>query len=370
MKYNIPFIKPSFPSIEDVSEKYSSIIASNTFTNFGPVENDFRSEIKKYIKQDVDVATFSNATSALMASIVAINGRGDGTKSIIMPSFSFVAGAQAISWSGYNPIFIDINNDNLQADLEKAASVITKDRSKIAGILYTNVFGIGSPDLSDWEALSENYSLPLIIDSAAGFGSKYDNNNLLGSKGSCEIFSFHATKPFAIGEGGAVTTKDLILADKLRKMTNFGFDNKRNSIEFGFNAKMQEFNAAIGLLQFKDFDRRLNNRRKAFEKYRDILIKLGFRTIPNIELSSLCFASFICPNELNRNNLVNYLNNIGIQARFYYHPPIHMQSYFKQNIKLSNTEDISRSIVSLPIHDDENLEYVEIILNEINEYLK
>lgn len=364
MKYNIPFIKPNFPAVNELANEYTSIIKSNWYTNFGPYEKKFRQAIEEYIDHNGIISvTFANATIALIAAIVSILGKGDGSKKIIMPSFTFVAGAQAILWGGYRPIFVDINPDDLQANINLAQKILSVD-DDIVAILFCNSFGIGSKDIIKWESMARKHSIPLIIDSAAGFGSKYSTGEALGSKGNCEIFSFHATKPFAIGEGGAVTTKDSNLAKKLHEFTNFGFNDVGNSTQLSMNAKMQELNAVIGLLQFKHFESRLKNRRLAYKNYWRHLEGVGFKSVDNIENSSLCFATLICPPAIDNLQLIKHLQSLGIQARKYYNLPIHKQAYFENGLELYNTEIVANSVISLPIHDDE-YEYTDIICREI-----
>ncbi len=123
-----------------------------------------------------------------------------------MPSFTFVAVAQAALWAGYRPWFIDIDADTWQPSAPSARAVLECSRDRVAGILLANVFGVGNPQVGAWEDLAAQWDLPIVIDSAAGFGSAYADGERLGGRGACEIFSFHATKPFAIGEGGALVS--------------------------------------------------------------------------------------------------------------------------------------------------------------------
>lgn len=372
MKYNIPFIKPSFPEEHEIAKDYSQIVESNWFTNFGPYEQEFRSRLEEYVGHEVNAVTFNNATMGLLAAIEGLLGRGDGREYIAMPSFTFIAGAQAIIWAGYKPFFIDIDSKSLQMDTEALENAI----DKVKGVLFCNVFGIGNPDIDMIENIASKNSKALIVDSAAGFGSRYTDGTFLGHRGDCEVFSFHATKPFAIGEGGAILTKDAALAKRLKKITNFGFGDSRDAEELGFNGKLQEFNAAIGALQLKKLDAKIAGRQAAYLKYAELLESLGFNSVENADHSSLGFAPFICPEDIGRNGLVRYLNVNGIQAREYYNPPIHKQAYFVDNdyiwsdSGLNVTDRVSERILSLPIHDDMQKSDIDIILLEIDKYAK
>lgn len=368
MNYNIPFIKPSFPGSGILMNDYADITRNNWYTNYGPFEREFSNKLENFLDNGAKIITFSNATLALMACINELIGHGDGSQYIIMPSFTFVAGAQAILWCGYKPYFIDINEETLQMNIDAAKSIVGKGAG-IKGVLFCNAFGVGDSNIEDWEDFAESLSIPLIIDSAAGFGSKYIDGEYLGARGDCEVFSFHATKPFAVGEGGAVSSRNKQLIDKLKTIQNFGFNNSRDSQALGFNAKMQEFNAAIGIRQLERFKGRLQQRQSVLKKYKAGLKSLTFQQ--NAEISSVCFASAIVPKSVNRNKLVEELNSIGIQIREYYNPPIHKQVYFMRNKHLSKsqrlniTNDISEKIISLPVHDDMNSAHIDAIIDEI-----
>lgn len=357
MKYNIPFIKPAFPASKEVIEDYKQILASNWYTNFGPYEKKFAGALENFIGQDVHVATISNATLGLMSAIQALLGKGDGSKYVLMPSFTFIAGAQAVLWCGYKPYFVDIQEDTLQMNINQTKSILKENEGKISGILFCNAFGVGDPNISSWEDFAKQNSLPLIIDSAAGFGSKYQDGNYLGARGDCEVFSFHATKPFAIGEGGAVASRDPELIEKINSIQNFGFDQNRDGHYLGFNGKLQEINAAIGLRQLINFPERIKSRQRSLFYYQDGLKHL-FDPQVNSERSALCFATVVCRDSESRNMFAEALEVGGVEARRYYSPPIHQHDYFTQNrtqwasAPLPVTESVSSRVLSLPIHDN------------------
>jgi len=371
VKYKIPFIKPDFPDAEDVAADYARILEANWFTNFGPFEREFAKEVAAYVGPGYFASTFSSATSGLLASILAVLGRGDGSRYVIMPSFTFAAGAEALIWCGYKPLFIDIENGGLHMDLTAAQTALNDPEfdNKIAGILFCNAFGVGTVNIEAWESLAEEAGLPLIIDSAAGFGSLYSETRKVGSAGRCEIFSFHATKPFAIGEGGAVVSRDEALIKSLNSIQNFGFVDKSNTEQLGFNGKLQEFNAAIGLRQFKRFDSILQNRRAVLEKYRSGLNPEAFRFQQNAENASLCFAAALVQDAQKRDGYLASLQAAGVEAKTYYSPSLHKQTYFKtaeKHAALTATELVDDSVLSLPIHDNMREEDIDLIINVLN----
>lgn len=371
MNYKVPFIRPDFPADEEIASDYAQILASNWFTNFGPFERKFSAAIANYIGPEYVACTFSNATIALIASVLAILGKGDNTQYVLMPSFTFPAGAEALDWCGYRPLFIDIEDRGLHMDVEAARRTLEDAAFKddIVGILFCNAFGVGTENIEDWEALAKQSGLPLIIDSAAGFGSLYSGDRKVGSAGDCEIFSFHATKPFAIGEGGAVVTRDKKLVETLLAIQNFGFANKRNVTMLGLNGKLQEINAAIGMRQLERFDTVLEGRRGVHARYMAELDPKQFRLQANAEVASLCFTVVIVEDASARDRHLERLLEAGIEAKTYYSPSLHKQTYFtsvKTQSPLTVTEQVDASVLSLPIHDNMKPEDVDLIISVLN----
>lgn len=371
MKLNsrlVPFIKPNFPNVEDVSQDYASILESNHFTNFGPYERKLSLGLAQFVGNNVSVSCVNNATSGLVLAIQAVCGLGDGSKKILMPSFTFAAGPEAAIWTRYEPLFIDIDSSSLQPSIKQAEEYLELKSESVAAILFCNIFGVGTKNIKEWEGLSRKYNIPLIIDSAAGFGSTYDKAERLGSRGVCEVFSFHATKPFAVGEGGAVVSRDKNIIDAINKLQNFGFGENRAAESVGMNAKLQEINAAIGLRQLEDFEKRLLGRQAVLEKYKTNLNPLGLKSHQNAENSSVCFATFIAENKATTDNLYATLNDNGVQAKRYYNPPLHTHPAFKDFVSpmsLEVTNNICEKVISLPVHDNMDVEDSDYVLSII-----
>ncbi|OBI15428.1 hypothetical protein A5712_28295 [Mycobacterium sp. E2327] len=358
MPSDIPFIRPSFPGPAELAEDFTEIVEANWYTNFGPKERAFARALTEYLGDELHVATFANGTLALIAALQASVGPGTRDRHLLMPSFTFIAVAEAALWVGYRPWFIDIDAHTWQPSLSSARAVVERFRDRIAGILLTNAFGVGNPQITDWEDFAAEWDLPLVLDSAAGFGSTYADGKPVGARAACEVFSFHATKPFAIGEGGALVSHNPWLVEQSYQFENFGFDDSRQCTQLGMNAKLQEINAAIGLRQLAGFDARLAIRRKVFECYRAELTTAGLRFQPNAEASSLCFGSACCTSAGHRVAVLTSLREHNIQARNYYNPSLHRHSYLMAHPELMAsadlhvTEDVCSRIVSLPIHDN------------------
>ena len=185
-------------------------------------------------------------------------------KLIAVPSFTFTATACAIRWAGFEPLFVDIEPDSWQLAPEALAQALDRYEGCVAGVLGCSTFGTAAPTAvrDRWRRLCADADMPLLIDSAAGFGGLDDGGRPLGAQGDTEVFSFHATKPFAIGEGGAVVTSDPDLAERITRLINFGIDPEtRTSATVGLNAKMSELHAATGLAMLDRFTDVLDRRR-------------------------------------------------------------------------------------------------------------
>ncbi|BBY06271.1 DegT/DnrJ/EryC1/StrS family aminotransferase [Mycobacterium noviomagense] len=356
MPSEIPFIRPSFLKPAELAEEFDEILHANWYTNFGPKERQFAGALGEYLGRDLHVATFANGTLALITALHSAVGLGTRDRYLLMPSFTFIAVAQAALWTGYRPWFIDIDADTWQPSLFSARAVLESYRDRLAGILLANVFGVGNPQIGQWEDLAAEWDLPIVLDSAGGFGSTYPDGEHLGGRGCCEIFSFHATKLLAIGEGGALASRQPRVVAQAHAIQNFGFAGP-GCTQVGLNGKMPEISAAIGLRQLATLDRRLASRRDVFDRYRTELSGVGLRFQPNADLSSLCFASVCCESAGHKAAVLAALRQEAIRAHDYYNPPLHLQPYFVANpelvrsSELAVTEDICSRIVSLPIHD-------------------
>lgn len=371
MKYRVPFIRPSFPSAEEISADYAQIVKNNWFTNFGPFEQTFRNKAAEFIGDGVTACTVANATLGLDIAVKAVfEGRG---RKVIVPSFTFAAGPEVLISNGYTPVLIDIN-DSIQPDITQATGYIAKHRDEMAGVLLCNTFGTGNTEITDWEELCKDYGLPLIIDSAAGFGSEYKEGARVGSRGDCEVFSFHATKPFAVGEGGLVTSRNEAVIQKCRELQNFGFGTDRHIEHIGTNAKMQEINSAIGIRQLGDFATRLTARRVTLGEYKHSLSPLGFEFQKNDDLSTVAFATSVAPTAEVADRVLKDLVQHGVEARKYYYP-LHREAKLGQlciiaDGGLGKTDDIADRVVSLPVHDHMHKDDIEHVVSVISQGLK
>jgi dTDP-4-amino-4,6-dideoxygalactose transaminase len=367
----IPFIRPSFPDPADVSRAYEEIVEANWFTNFGPFERRLASAMGTSLGDEVRVATFANATLALVGAVSVVMGRGDHSRKVLVPSFTFAAGPQALVWAGYRPAFVDIDRETWQPDVAHARELVSRDPSGFAGILLGNTLGTGNARIAEWEQFAQEVGLPLVVDSAAGFGSDYSDGRRVGTAGDCEIFSMHATKPFGVGEGGAVASHDSSIIERLEQFQNFGFGPDRDSTVLGLNAKLPELSAAIGILQLERLAARLVDRRATLAAYVDAFQVLGISVLPNSDRAALGCGSFRVRSADHRVEVMRALDDAGVEARTYYSPPVHRHAWFAQHAEecdvddLPETEAICAEVVSLPIHDEMDPADIERVIKAV-----
>ncbi len=358
------------PSSQGLSRAYETIVDSNWFTNFGPQEQKFSKKLEEFIGQNTHVTTVANATLGLILAVKAIMiSSGDKTKKkVLIPSFTFAAVAESLEWCGLQPVYVDIEDKSWQMKLSDADRYINENPNEILGILFCNVFGVGAPEINNWEKLARKHGLPIIIDSAAGFGSRYKNGDFLGARGDCEIFSFHATKPFGIGEGGAIASQSEEFISKIKSLENFGFSDKREVHSVGLNAKLQEINASIGLWRLKNFEATIKRRQNVQQILMEQLEPLGYTFQENTEQSTVCFVSVISNNNEQAIKTFNALRLNGVEANRYYNPALHKQAAFNNYERVANlrtTENICSRIISLPAHHDVSDAVLEKIVSII-----
>ncbi len=238
-------------------------------TNQGELVLQFENELKDYLGVKHCIA-MCNGTTALGIAVRALGMSGE----VIVPSLTFVATAHALQWQGITPVFCDVDPDTLCLDPREIEKLITP---RTTGIVGVHLYGRGC-DTEALQAIADAHQLKLMFDAAHAFGNTHLGKKI-GGFGDCEMFSFHATKFFNSFEGGAVTTNNDGLAEKIRLMQNFGFSDWDQVDHVGINGKMTEVCAAMGRANLGCIDgfRETNRRnREAYAK--------GFDEIPGVRL--------------------------------------------------------------------------------------
>jgi dTDP-4-amino-4,6-dideoxygalactose transaminase len=276
---------------------------------------------------------------------------------VVLPSYTFIASANAVLWCGRRPLFVDVERHSWHVDPRALCDALERHGDRVGGILACSTFGV-APALdtaAQWESIARAHGVPLIVDSAPGFGALRSDGTLLGSQGDAEVFSFHATKPFAIGEGGAVTTRSGDLAERLRRLVNFGFDRGRAATEtFGLNGKMSEIHAAIGLAVLDSFDAQLTARRQRANRLRPRLEAAGFGFQRGSEWSAWQFVPALAPDPAARAAVLRVSGARRVEIRNY-HEPLHQCGRIASAGvcgDLAITEELGSRTLSLPLAVD------------------
>jgi dTDP-4-amino-4,6-dideoxygalactose transaminase len=348
----IPFLTPRLPDPSVVAQDYREIFESGVFTNSGPFEGRFASELARWIGRDVGVAVTANASVGIQLACRTLFHRD--RRLVPVASFTAPAAPLALMWSGFEPVLLDIEPETWQPDLRMAERFLRTEAGKVAGILLTNTFGTANAAIDAWETLAAEHGVPLVIDSAAGFASEYSWGEPLGSRGDCEIFSFHATKTMAIGEGGAVVSRSHGFIREMNQLKNFGFDDDRTSRGVGQNGKLPELASAMGIRQLEVFKDRLTKRHEVLRRYIAQLEPLGCEFQTDGELGVPAFVSAALPSRQLREELGRKLDEVEVGWRSYFNPPIHGHPTFaelKRAGDLVVTEELCGRIISLPLDD-------------------
>lgn len=354
------------PEKEKVLEKISQVLENQWLTNMGPLSIELEERIAKMlgVKHCICVC---NATIGLELLQRALDLNGE----VIIPSFTFIATAHSLRWQRIEPVFCDIRIDDHLIDPSKIESLITKRTSAILAVPIW-----GQPcDYESLKNIADRNGLRLIFDSAHAFGCKYQDR-LLGSYGDAEVFSFHATKVFSTGEGGAITTNSNELAQKLRLMRNFGFTDYDKTKHIGTNAKMSEFAAAYGLAHLDELASIISHNKfihdaylEEFSPFNEItFLKYTFEGCSNYQYVVARVSSQF------RNLLVEYFHDKDVLLRKYFYPGCHRMEPYSSSInytslKLPNTDKISSEIIIFPTGKQVSYQDIKKFANFYKDFL-
>jgi len=260
-KNNIHITKPLLPPLGDLIPYLEKIWDSGFITNSGFMTEEFESELCIYLGEK-HLSLVSNGSMALALAIQVLQLKGE----IITTAFTHISTAQSIYWNHLKPVFVDVNTSDFNIDINKIEEAITEETT---AILAVHVFG-NPCDIEGIERIARKHQLKVIYDAAHGFGVEYKGKSLC-HYGDISILSFHATKVFNSIEGGAVICRDIATKKRVDALKNHGFDDEDRLVGYGLNAKMNELQAAYGLLQLKGITQAIENRKNAVMKYRALL---------------------------------------------------------------------------------------------------
>ncbi len=259
------------PPFEEYMEAIRPLWDSVWLTNMGANHEELSKRLCDYLKVP-HVSLFVNGHMALEMALQAMDLEGE----VITTPFTFASTTHAIVRNGLTPVFCDIEPDTYTIDASKIEELITP---KTCAIVPVHVYGCIC-DIEAIDAIAKKHGLKVIYDAAHAFGEEYKGRGI-GDYGDASMFSFHATKVFHTVEGGAITTSDMELMDKLRKLKDFGIKDEEVVDGIGANAKMNEFCAVMGLCNLRYIDGEIEKRRIVVERYRQLLSDIpGLRILP------------------------------------------------------------------------------------------
>jgi dTDP-4-amino-4,6-dideoxygalactose transaminase len=355
----IRFLKPQLPPVSAIERYFARSRESGRFSNGGPCHRELAERAAAYIGGGVTAVPVANGTLGLMLALRAVAGQPHRDRSeVIVPSFTFAATASAIVWTGYVPVFadVDIANWHLAPPALEQALAIRGER--VAAVIACSTFGSAPPRATTlaWERIARDRGIPLVVDSAAGFGSIDEDGNPLGRQGAAELFSFHATKPLAVGEGGLVTTRDPSVAARIAELSNFGFDSKHVvAREPGINAKLDEWHAATALAALDQLGDVLAARRGHVAAMREALVGRGWTFQSGSESAAGQFLPVLADRPAVRELVLAAARARSIELRTYFDPPLHGMPGFAAHAvggSLETTDALAARILSLPMAND------------------
>jgi dTDP-4-amino-4,6-dideoxygalactose transaminase len=360
----IPIVKPDLPSLDDIADAFREILSTGQVANFGRFVSQFEQEAQAYLQ--CQVVTVSSGTLGLLLTLQAL-GLEPGQK-VILPSFTFVATAQAVVYAGGVPVLAEVGNDLTlsPADLE----MLLNHHKDVSIVMPVHTYGL--PCQVDAiqavvDEASHRISRPIAVlyDAAHAFGATHDGRRV-GGFGNAEVFSLSATKALVSIEGGMISSRNAGLIDRLRKMRNYGIEKDYEAHWPGLNGKMSELHAVIGLYNLRRLDAMLVEReRKANYLLDRVQSRTSFVTLPLPEGATHTFKDItvLVPEALacQRGKVADILREHGVEVRTYFYPPVHEHRFFQPFVdrKLPHTESLARRVLTLPF-------FTTIAKNEID----
>jgi dTDP-4-amino-4,6-dideoxygalactose transaminase len=366
----IRFQAPQIPPAREIEKYFKLAEEARWYSNRGPCHDLLVQRLERYLGPGVHCVPVANATLGLMVAIRALVGSRPPRREVLMPSFTFAATADAVVWAGLEPVFVDVDPDCWHLDPAALESALSARAGSVGLVFAASTFGMPPPvaQREAWERVAAEAGVPLLVDSAAGFGAVNENDERLGRQGDVEIFSFHATKPFAIGEGGLVTTSDVELARRVGRMTNFGFEAGVVHDDIGLNAKLAEWPAATALTVLDGFEEVLTARRATAAEMLSAAEPHGFVRQGHAPGAAWQFVSVLAPSPDVRDAVLDASRNANIEVRSYFNVPLHRMPAFASAPvvgELRVTDDLATRVLSLPMANDLAAEASDAIVESL-----
>ena len=362
--YRIPLYKPTLDGNE---KKYvNQCLDSTWISSKGKFIKRFEDSVKNYLSIDY-ASCVSNGTVALHLALLSLEiGIGD---EVIVPSFTYIASVNSITYTGAKAVFADSLEDTWQIDPVDIESKITQ---KTKAIMVVHLYGHPC-EMDEILKITEKYKLYLIEDAAEALGAKY-KSKYIGTIGDISTFSFFGNKTITTGEGGMVVTKNQDFYNKIEHFKGQGLVSNKEYWHdvVGYNYRMTNIQAAIGTAQIERIENILIKKRKIAKLYDKLLyhLPINLHNEKKNVVHSYWMYTFLVKDELIRDGLRQYLNQNGIETRPTFYPVHTMPMYFQKNQKLNVAENISKRGINLPSYPDLSIDEIEFICEKIKSFFE
>ncbi len=353
--------QPSLAPLEEFISLLKGVWERGILTHNGPLVQQLEKELENKLALK-HLTVVSNGTIALQMAIKALELKGE----IITTPFTWIATVSAIKWEGCTPVFCDIDANTLNIDASKIERLITE---KTVAIMPVHVFGVPC-DVEQIESVAKRNNLKVIYDAAHAIGSTFDGQSVL-NYGDISATSLHATKLLNTAEGGACITNDSELDAKLKRIRFFGHNDAKDIVEDGFNGKLTEVHAALGLVNLKYYDEVLTDRKAKYEIYIKQLSgneNLQFQKCNKGE-SNYSYFPVIFHSEERLLAVEKQLNANGIFPRRYFYPSVNTYTKVVDYQDTPISEAISKRILCLPLYWSLPISEIERICKIIKDNL-
>jgi perosamine synthetase len=367
---NVTFAKPSFDDndLEEIASKIKDVLRSGWLTS-GPNTQEFEKQFGSYVGAQYSVAV--NSCTAALHSILLALGIKQGDE-VIVPSDTFVASANVALYVGAKPVLVDSDRDTFNISPEDIQKKITK---KTKAIIVVHLGG-NPCDMKEINEIAQDHKVTVIEDAAHAHGSKH-GDTYCGTLGFAAAFSFYPTKVMTCGEGGMVTTNDSGLADKVKMIRNHGRASygPAEIVELGFNFRMTDVHAVIGLSQLKHLSEYVERRNTLANLYAKELEKIDWikpQKVRDGNLSSYYVYNVRLEEDapLTRDELATRLNQKGVGTSILYHP-IHSQPLYSKLYKGSKAfpvaQELGERTIALPMHNSLSTDEVKYVVAAISQ---
>lgn len=349
---NIYVTSPLLPPLEEFVPYLEQIWQNKNLTNGGSFHQQLEAELARYLGVK-HVCLFANGTLALLTALQALRVTGE----VITTPYSFVATSHTLLWNGLTPVFADIDPLTYNINPDRVEELITPNTT---AIMPVHCYGIPC-DVERIQKIADIYGLKVIYDAAHAFGVKHQGSSIL-NHGDLSVLSFHATKVFNTFEGGAIICHNERTKQRIDYLKNFGFAGETTVVAAGINGKMNEVQAAFGLLQLQYIDSAFEKRAALDNHYRALLAEIPgvhVLTVPEETEWNRAYFPIRVDNTypVSRDELYNTLKKHGIMTRRYFYPlisnfPMYRGLPSSSLTSLPQANQVAEEILCLPIYPD------------------